>query len=88
MHVYKIKVCIKTIGTEYDQRPIAFLKALLLLKGVFKALVLRILELRTVYRTTQVQTSKKVQQIRNSTPNNINRTKQDYRATTHVARIA
>jgi hypothetical protein len=49
------------LGLEYDQGPLAFLKELLLLSGVFKALVLRILELRTVYRITQVQISKQVQ---------------------------
>jgi hypothetical protein len=55
--------------------------------GILKALVLRILELRTVYRTTQVYASKQVQQIRNSIPNNVNGTKQGYKATVHVARI-
>jgi hypothetical protein len=56
-------VCIfkKLLGPEYDQRPLAFLKELLLLWGVFKALVLRILELHTVYCITQVRTSKQVQ---------------------------
>ena len=39
-------------------------------------------------RTIQAHTSKQVQQIRNSTPNNINSTKQDYNATVHIARIA
>jgi hypothetical protein len=39
---------------------LAFLKALMLLRGVFKALVLRILKLRTIYRITQVHTSKQV----------------------------
>jgi hypothetical protein len=82
-------MCIeKVIGTEYDQGPLAFLKTLLLLRGVFKASVLRILELLTVYRITQVHTSKLVQQIRNNTPNNINRTKQGDETTIHVARIA
>jgi hypothetical protein len=75
------------LGPRYDQGPLAFLKALLLLMGILKALVLRILELRTVYRTTQVHTANKYNKIRNSIPNNVNGTKQGYKATVHVARI-
>jgi hypothetical protein len=45
---------------EYDQGTLAFLEVLLLL-SVFKALVLLIPKLRTVYRITQVHTSKQVQ---------------------------
>jgi hypothetical protein len=50
------------LGPRYDQGPLAFLKELLLLSGVLKALILWILKLRTVYRITQVHTSKEVQQ--------------------------
>ena len=57
--------------------PLAFLK--LLLVRSFEALILLLLlELHLVYRTKHAHTSKQVQKIRNSTPNNINRTKQDY----------
>ncbi|RLM64856.1 hypothetical protein C2845_PM16G02710 [Panicum miliaceum] len=79
---------LRLLGPKYDHGPHAFLKALLLLRGVFKALVLRILELRIVYRTTQVHTRKQVQEIRNSKPNNVNGTKQGCKPTVHVARIA
>jgi hypothetical protein len=72
---------------EYNQGPLAFLKELLLLSGVFKSLVSRILELCTIYRIIQVYTSKQVKKG-NSTPNNVNRIKQCYKATVHVARIA
>jgi hypothetical protein len=65
----------KLLGPEHDQGPLAFLKELLLLRDVFKALVLQILELYTVYLTTQGHTSKQVQKIRNSTQNNVNRIK-------------
>jgi hypothetical protein len=47
-------VFIKLLGPEYDQEPLAFVKELLLLRNIFKALLLRTLELRTVYRNTQV----------------------------------
>jgi hypothetical protein len=46
---------------EYDQRPLAFIKELLLLGNIFKALLLQTLELRTVYRNTQVHTNKEIQ---------------------------
>jgi hypothetical protein len=48
----------KLFGSEYDQGPLDFVKVLLLLRDVFKALRLRTLELRTVYRNTQVHTNK------------------------------
>jgi hypothetical protein len=48
-------------GLEYDQRPLAFVKELLLLGNIFEARLLRTLELRTVYHTTQVDTSKQIQ---------------------------
>jgi hypothetical protein len=51
----------KLLGPEYDQGPLAIFKVLLLLRGVFKALLLRTLELRTIYRNTQVHTNKQVQ---------------------------
>jgi hypothetical protein len=50
----------KLLGPEYDQGRLAFVKVLLLLKDVFIALLLRTLELRTVYRYTQVHTNKQV----------------------------
>jgi hypothetical protein len=50
----------KLLGLEYDQGSLAFVKELLLLGNVFKALLLRILELRTVYRNTQVYTNKNI----------------------------
>jgi hypothetical protein len=53
-------VFIKILGLEYDQGPLAFIKELLLLGNVFKALLLRILELRTVYRNTRVRTNKQI----------------------------
>jgi hypothetical protein len=46
------------LGLKYDQGPFAFVKELLLLGNIFKAWLLRTLELRTVYRNTQVHTSK------------------------------
>jgi hypothetical protein len=49
----------KLLGLEYDQGPFAFIKVLLLLRNVFTALLLRTLELRTVYRNTQVHTKNK-----------------------------
>jgi hypothetical protein len=54
-------VFIKLLGLEYDQEPLAFIKELLLLGNVFKALPLRTLELRTIYRNTQVHTNKQIQ---------------------------
>jgi hypothetical protein len=51
-------VFIKLLGLKYDQGPLAFIKELLLLENVFKAWLLRTLKLRTVYRNTQVHTSK------------------------------
>jgi hypothetical protein len=55
MYVFK-----KLFGPEY-QGPLAFFKVLLLFRGAFKALHLPTLELRTVYRNTQVYTNKQVQ---------------------------
>jgi hypothetical protein len=75
MHAYKVKCVLRLLGPKYDQGPLALLKELLLLSGCFKALLLRFLALRTVYRTTQVHTSKQMQKIINSTPNNVNRAK-------------
>jgi hypothetical protein len=46
------------LGLKYDPGPLAFIKELLLLGNVFKAWLLWTLELRTVYRNTQVYTSK------------------------------
>jgi hypothetical protein len=40
-------VFIKLLGLEYDQGPHAFVKELLLLGNIFKARLLRTLELRT-----------------------------------------
>ena len=55
--------------------PLALLKVLLVQS--FEGLVLLLLlELRIVYRTKHAHTSKQAQKIRNSTPNNINSTKQ------------
>jgi hypothetical protein len=51
----------KLLGLEYDQGPLAFVKVPLLLRDVFKALRLRTLKLRTVYRNTQVHTNKQIQ---------------------------
>jgi hypothetical protein len=50
----------KLLGLEYDQGPLTFLKALLLLGNIFKTLLLWTLELRTVYRNTQVHTNKQI----------------------------
>jgi hypothetical protein len=52
MHIKQMCVFIKLLGLEYDQEPLAFIKVLLLLRNVFKALLLQTLELRTVYRNT------------------------------------
>ena len=57
--------------------PLAFLK-LLLVRSSEVLILLLLLELRIIYRIAHAHTSKQVQKIRNSTPNNINRTKQDY----------
>jgi hypothetical protein len=46
---------------KYDQGPLACVKALMLLGNVFKTLLLRTLELRTVYRNIQVHPSKQIQ---------------------------
>jgi hypothetical protein len=54
-------VFINLLGLEYDQGPLAFIKEMLLLGNIFKALHLRTLELRTVYRNTQVHTNKQIQ---------------------------
>jgi hypothetical protein len=54
-------VFIKLLGLKYDQGPLAFVKELLLLGNVFKARLLLTLKLRTVYRNTQVHTSKQIQ---------------------------
>jgi hypothetical protein len=51
----------KLLGLEYDQGPLAYVKVLLLLGNVFKALHLRTLELRTIYRNTQKSTINKKQ---------------------------
>jgi hypothetical protein len=40
------------LGLEYNQGPPAFVKELLLLENIFKALLLWTLELCTVYRNT------------------------------------
>jgi hypothetical protein len=53
-------VFIKLLGLEYDQGPLAFVNELLLVGNVFKAWLLRNLELRTVYHNTQVHTSKQI----------------------------
>jgi hypothetical protein len=50
----------KLLGPEYDQEPLAYRKTLLL-RDILKALRLRTLELRTVYRNTHVHTNKQVQ---------------------------
>jgi hypothetical protein len=47
----------KLLELEYDKGPLAFVKVLLL-GNVFKALLLRTVELQTVYHNTQVHTSK------------------------------
>jgi hypothetical protein len=52
-------IFIMLLELEYDQGPLAFVKELL--GNVFKALLLRTLELRTVYHNIQVHTSKQIQ---------------------------
>jgi hypothetical protein len=54
-------IFINLLGLEYDQGALAFIKELLLLRNVFKALLFQTLELRTVYRNTQVHTNKQIQ---------------------------
>jgi hypothetical protein len=51
-------VFIMLLGLKYDQGLLAFVKELLLLENVFKALLLRTLEPRTIYSNTQVHTNK------------------------------
>jgi hypothetical protein len=51
-------VFIMLLGLKYDQGPLTFIKELLLLRNIFKAWLLRTLELHTVYRNTQVHTHK------------------------------
>jgi hypothetical protein len=46
MHKSKGMIVI-LLGLKYDQRPLAFVSKLLLLRKFFKVLALRILELRT-----------------------------------------
>jgi hypothetical protein len=53
-------VFIKLLGLKYDQGPLAFVKALMLLGNIFKAWLLRTLELRIVYRNTRAHTSKQI----------------------------
>jgi hypothetical protein len=53
-------IFIKLLGLKYDQGPLIFIKELLLLGNIFIAWLLRTLELRTVYRNTQVYTSKQI----------------------------
>jgi hypothetical protein len=51
----------KLLGLMYDQGPLAFVNELLLLGNVFEARLLQTLELRIVYRSTQIHTSKQIQ---------------------------
>jgi hypothetical protein len=44
------------LGLKYDQGPLAFVNELLLLVNIFKARLLRTLELRIVYRRKQIHT--------------------------------
>jgi hypothetical protein len=48
------------LGLEYDQGSLAFINKLLLLENIFEAQLLRTLELRIVYRCTQIHTSKQI----------------------------
>jgi len=77
MHVHKSKY--ELFGVSWVKSmikgPLAFLK-LLLVRPSEALILLLLLELRIVYRIAHAHTSKQVQTIRNSTPNNINRTKQ------------
>jgi hypothetical protein len=52
-------VFIRLLGLKYDQGPLAFVNELLLLGNIFKARLLRTLELRTIYRNTKVHTRNK-----------------------------
>jgi hypothetical protein len=45
------------LGLKYDQGPLAFVSKLLLLQNIFKARLLRTLELRIVYCRTQIHTT-------------------------------
>jgi hypothetical protein len=54
-------VFIKLLGLEYDQGPLAFIKVLLLLGNVFKALLLWTHELLTIYRNIQIHTNEQLQ---------------------------
>jgi hypothetical protein len=49
------------LGLKYDQGPLAFVSKLLLLENFLKAQLLRTLELRIVYRSTQLHRSKQIQ---------------------------
>ena len=57
--------------------PLAILK-LLLVRSSDVLILMLLLELLIVYRIAHAHASKQVQTIRNSTPNNINRTKRGY----------
>jgi hypothetical protein len=48
------------LGLGYDQGPPAFVNELLLLGNVFEARLLRTLEPRIVYRSTQIHTNKQI----------------------------
>jgi hypothetical protein len=49
------------LGLKYDQGPLAFVIKLLLLRNFFKVGLLRTLELRIVYHSTHIRTSKQIQ---------------------------
>jgi hypothetical protein len=53
-------VFIKLLGLDNGQQPLAFVKELLLIGNIFKALLFQILELCTVYRNTQVYTNNQI----------------------------
>jgi hypothetical protein len=53
-------VFIMLLGLKYDQGPLTFIKELLLLRNIFKAWLLRTLELRTVYRNPLEHTNKQI----------------------------
>jgi hypothetical protein len=53
-------VFIMLLGLEYDQGPLAFVNKLLLLGNIFEARQLWTLELRIVYRSTQIYASKQI----------------------------
>jgi hypothetical protein len=48
------------LALEYDQGPLPFVNELLLLGNIFEARLLWTLELRIVYRSTKIHTSKKI----------------------------